>query len=140
VTGEGPAPAGVAGPGSLRAALEAVESATRLLPESEAAFALSPAERRRLHDLGVRIQDRLLDALSQLVADMARDGADLLDGVGLPRSYSGPPGPEDGATGRRAAISRERAPADTQAPPDKRAPPAEPLAGSDYGASSDQST
>lgn len=72
-------------------ALESAWSAVAALPDDEAAFAsLTPEERRRAHDLGVRTQDRLVRCLATLVRDMAADGADLLDDRGLPPGYRDP--------------------------------------------------
>ena len=48
---------------------------------------LSPEQRRDAHALAARLQDGVAGLLSQLVADMASDGADLVDAGGLPRSY-----------------------------------------------------
>lgn len=69
--------------------LERVWEAVSALPDDPSLGRLDPATRRAAHDLGVRIQDRLLHTLSTLVAGMAADGADLVDGRGVPRALSG---------------------------------------------------
>ena len=69
--------------------LERVWDAVRALPDDSSLERLDPATRRAAHDLGVRIQDRLLHTLSTLVAGMAADGADLVDDRGVPRALSG---------------------------------------------------
>lgn len=64
---------------------------------AEAAFdSLDPHERRAAHDTGVRIQDRILIALSQLVTGMATDGIELVSGDGVPLVLS--PAPSDSNT------------------------------------------
>ena len=74
-------------PGAF-AAMQAAWEAVLRLPDDEDSFAsLDPHERRRLHDMGIRVQDRLVRTLSKLVVDMGADGADLVDSEGLPESY-----------------------------------------------------
>ena len=69
-------------------ALQAVWEAVAALPDDPESFdALSPDDRRRAHDLGVRCQDRLVRCLATLVEGMAADGAELLDERGLPPGY-----------------------------------------------------
>ncbi len=68
--------------------LEAVWQAVAALPDDPESFdALTPDERRRAHDLGVRAQDRLVRCLATLVEGMAADGAELIDERGLPPGY-----------------------------------------------------
>jgi len=62
---------------------ESWEIALRL-PDDDPSFdRLTPEQRRRAHDLGVKVQDRLTRTLSRLVLGMAHDGADLVDKDGL---------------------------------------------------------
>lgn len=76
---------------ALSAALDRVWEAVLQLPDDDEAFdSLDPDARRAAHDLGVRVQDRLLRCLSQLVEGMAADGAELVDD-GLPDAFRGPP-------------------------------------------------
>jgi hypothetical protein len=73
---------------SLPDALDAAWMAVAALPDDDQAFdSLDPAARRRAHDVGVRVQDRLVRCLSRLVEGMAADGAELLDERGLPPGY-----------------------------------------------------
>ena len=74
----------MAGPGLTGALDELWQAAARLPDDDEAFDALDPKQRREAHDLGCRIQDRLVRALATLAAGMAADGADLVDGRGLP--------------------------------------------------------
>lgn len=75
--------------GRLRAALDEVWEACLRLPTDEESYdELDPMERRAAHDLGVRVQDRLMNSLSRLVEGMARDGAELVDEAGLPEAFS----------------------------------------------------
>ena len=68
--------------------LEAVWAAANALPDHEDAFtSLSPEERRRAHDVGVRCQDRLVRVLARLVQGMAEDGVELVDERGVPKDY-----------------------------------------------------
>ena len=72
----------------LPVALEGLLSQLSDLPDDDSLFSnLTPQQRRDAHAMGCRLQDRLLRVLSRLVADMAQDGADLIDEGGLPRSY-----------------------------------------------------
>ncbi|MEE2828675.1 MAG: hypothetical protein VX498_05780 [Myxococcota bacterium] len=72
----------------LHSSLEEVWQTVLRLPDEDSDFdALEPMERRAAHDLGLRIQDRLLRALSRLVEGMAADGVDLVDDEGVPSSY-----------------------------------------------------
>ena len=72
----------------LHSSLEEVWQTVLGLPDDDSDFdELEPLERRAAHDLGVRIQDRLLRALSRLVEGMAADGVDLVDDKGVPSSY-----------------------------------------------------
>ncbi len=72
----------------LRPALEAAWAAAAALPDDDPSFdSLTPHERRELHDLGVRTQDRLVRCLARLTQGMAEDGADLLDERGLPHGF-----------------------------------------------------
>jgi hypothetical protein len=81
----------------LQAKLDDVWQACLDLPISEAAFdSLDPHERRQAHDTGVRIQDRILITLSQLVTGMASDGIELVSVDGVPQVLS--PAPSDGST------------------------------------------
>ena len=69
----------------LQAGLEDVWQACLRLPTEDAAFdSLSPSGRREAHDIGVRIQDRLLSSLSRLVDGMTEDGIELVGEDGLP--------------------------------------------------------
>lgn len=69
----------------LQAGLDDVWQACLALPTDEHTFdSLDPAARRAAHDLGVRIQDRLLSTLSQLVIGMATDGVELVSDTGVP--------------------------------------------------------
>ncbi len=69
----------------LQARLDDVWQACAALPTEEHAFdSLDPAARRSAHDLGVRIQDRLLSTLSQLVVGMTTDGVELVSDTGVP--------------------------------------------------------
>jgi len=69
----------------LHAGLDDVWQACLALPTDEHSFdSLDPAARRAAHDLGVRIQDRLLSTLSQLVIGMATDGVELVSDTGVP--------------------------------------------------------
>ncbi len=71
----------------LPAALDAAWAVMLALPDDDVSFdSLSPDQRRAAHDLGVRVQDRLVRCLARLVEGMATDGADLLDERGLPQS------------------------------------------------------
>lgn len=71
----------------LPEALEQVRQAVQSLPDDDDAFdSLDPEQRRQLHELGCAAQDRLVRALARLVAGMAEDGADLVDGRGNPRT------------------------------------------------------
>lgn len=73
----------------LIAALQGLHRHMTGLPDDDSLFAgLDPEQRRNAHSLGCRLQDRLVRVLARLVADMAADGADLVDEGGLPRSYS----------------------------------------------------
>jgi len=49
---------------------------------------LTPEERRDAHDKAVRLSDRLMSLMAELVSGMAADGADLVDDRGVPRDYS----------------------------------------------------
>ena len=70
----------------LPEALARVREAVIRLPDDDEAFdSLDPDQRRELHDLGCAIQDRLVRTLARLVAGMAEDGADLVDGSGNPK-------------------------------------------------------
>ncbi len=70
------------------AALQALlEQLSELPGDRQHLSALNPDQRRDAHALAARLQDDLAGLLSQLVADMASDGADLVDAGGLPRSY-----------------------------------------------------
>jgi hypothetical protein len=74
----------------LRQALDLVWEAAKALPDDDAAFdSLDPAARRSAHDVGVRVQDRVLRCLSRLVEGMAEDGVELVDG-GLPVGFTRP--------------------------------------------------
>ncbi|HCP48249.1 MAG TPA: hypothetical protein DIU15_19575 [Deltaproteobacteria bacterium] len=71
-------------PGPLEQVLQETWEAALRLPDDDSSFdSLSPTERRRAHDLGVRVQDRVTRALARLVEGMARDGAELVDEAGL---------------------------------------------------------
>ncbi len=73
---------------TLLAALNRLWQAALALPDDDAAFAdLSPDARREAHDRGQRSQDRLVRVLAQLVADMANDGAELVDQGGRPEVF-----------------------------------------------------
>jgi len=73
---------------ALIAALDSLQRQVSELADDDTLFSeLSAEQRRDAHAQGCRIQDRLLAVLSQLVAEMASDGADLVDEGGLPRSY-----------------------------------------------------
>ncbi len=73
----------------LPAALDAAWAAMLALPDDDPSFdSLSPEQRRAAHDLGVRVQDRLVRCLARLVEGMASDGADLLDERGLPQGFA----------------------------------------------------
>lgn len=50
---------------------------------------LDPQSLRQVHDLAVRAQDRLMVVLAVAVERMALDGAELVDGRGIPTSYGG---------------------------------------------------
>ena len=70
----------------LSEALERVREAVDRLPDDDDSFdSLDPDRRRRLHELGCEIQDRLVTTLARLVVGMAEDGADLVDDRGNPR-------------------------------------------------------
>ena len=70
---------------TLQLALEEVWQACLQLPSDPSSFeALSPEQRRKAHDLGVRVQDRLLLSLSLLVEGMATDGVELVGDDGVP--------------------------------------------------------
>ena len=72
----------------LQRALGEVWLAVLELPQDGASFeAIDPQQRRDAHDLGVRIQDRLLGCLTQLVEGMATDGVELVDGQGVPTAF-----------------------------------------------------
>lgn len=45
---------------------------------------LDPRTRRAVHDLAVRVQDRVMVLLADLVHDMANDGLELVDQRGVP--------------------------------------------------------
>lgn len=69
-------------------ALDAVWAAALTLPDDEESFrSLTPDERRAAHDLGVRVQDRVVRALSRLVEGMAEDGVELVDDRGVLIDY-----------------------------------------------------
>jgi len=69
-------------------ALEATWTAARSLPDDDSWFdSLTPDERRAAHDLGIRVQDRLVRALARLVEGMADDGVELIDPRGVPVDY-----------------------------------------------------
>jgi len=73
----------------LVTALQGLHRRVAELPDDDSLFAgLNPEQRRTAHSLGCRLQDRMVRVLARLVADMAEDGADLVDEGGLPRSYS----------------------------------------------------
>ena len=77
---------------ALKATLEDVWQACLRLPNENSSFdSLSPDERREAHDIGVRIQDRLLITLSRLVDGMASDGVELVADDGVPRALSSQP-------------------------------------------------
>jgi hypothetical protein len=85
---------------TLQHALEEVWQACLQLPTDPTSFeALSPEQRRQAHDLGVRVQDRLLLSLSQLVEGMATDGVELVGDDGVPlalaQSQSAPSSGQD---------------------------------------------
>ena len=83
----------------LTDALQAAWTAAAALPDDDRAFdSLTPEERRQAHDLGVRVQDRLIRCLARLVEGMAADGADLLDERGLPPGYRDPASDGDQVT------------------------------------------
>ena len=70
------------------AALQALLEQLSALPgDQQHLSVLNPEQRRDAHALAARLQDGIAGLLSQLVADMASDGADLVDAGGLPRSY-----------------------------------------------------
>lgn len=78
-------------PARLIAALDAAWTTALALPDDEAAFdSLTPDERRAAHDLGVRVQDRIVRALARLAEGMANDGVELADDRGVPVDYSEP--------------------------------------------------
>jgi len=75
---------------ALNEALDRVWEAALLLPDDDAAFdSLDPDARRAAHDVGVRVQDRVLRCLSRLVQGMVTDGVELLHD-GLPGPFSEP--------------------------------------------------
>ena len=60
---------------ALNDALDAAWTAVLALPDDDPAFdSQRPGQRRAAHDLGVRVQDRLLRALARLAEGMASDG------------------------------------------------------------------
>jgi len=68
----------------------------RDLPDDDDALAaLTPEQRRDAHDLAGRIADRVAATAASLVRDMALDGADLVDGTGLPDSMRPQPDGQD---------------------------------------------
>lgn len=74
----------------LLRALDRLRGCVGELPRAEQAFAaLDPEQRRAAHAVGMKIQDRLVEVLARLVVDMAADGADLVDGQGVPLHYGG---------------------------------------------------
>ena len=76
---------------ALLASMQGTWEAALDLPDDDAAFdSLSPEQRRDAHDLGVRVQDRLVRALARLVEGMASDGVELVDEAGLPSGYRSP--------------------------------------------------
>lgn len=73
---------------ALLVALRDLQQQVAELPEDDVLFSdLDPQQRRDAHQLGCRLQDRVMALLARLVAEMAADGADLVDEGGLPRSY-----------------------------------------------------
>ncbi len=75
----------------LSEALDRLWEAALALPDDDAAFdSLDPDARRAAHDVGVRVQDRVLRCLSRLVEGMAGDGVELLN-EGLPVPFTEPP-------------------------------------------------
>ena len=60
---------------------------SQLPDDADSVSTLTPAQRRDGHALAARLQDALAGLMSQLVADMAADGADMVSSSGLPRSY-----------------------------------------------------
>lgn len=73
----------------LVAALEVLWTDARALPDDDDSFdSLTPEQRRAAHDLGVRVQDRVVRALARLAEGMAEDGVELADARGVPVDYS----------------------------------------------------
>ena len=73
---------------ALLVALRGLHQQVADLPGDDGLFSdLNPQQRRDAHALGCRLQDRIMGLLSRLVAELADDGADLIDEGGLPRSY-----------------------------------------------------
>ena len=120
----------------LQAGLDHVWQACLRLPIDDSAFdSLSPSERREAHDMGVRIQDRLLVSLSRLVDGMTADGVELVGQDGVPLVLragdpsASPPDPSASPSDPSASPSDPSA-----SPPDPSASPSDPSASpSDQG-------
>ena len=77
----------------LERSLQRVWAACLEVPQDADSFDnLDPHARRAAHDLGVRIQDRLMASLSQLTVGMTRDGIELVGDDGVPLAFSMPAG------------------------------------------------
>ncbi len=77
----------------LERSLQRVWKACLEVPQDADSFdGLDPHARRAAHDLGVRIQDRLMASLSQLTIGMTRDGIELVGDDGVPLAFSMPAG------------------------------------------------
>gem|GEM_PF-2414804 len=75
---------------ALIGALTTLQRQVSELPhDADSVSTLTASQRRDAHALAGRLQDALGSLMSQLVADMAADGADMVDSNGLPRSYGG---------------------------------------------------
>lgn len=75
----------------LERSLQRVWEACLEVPQDAGSFdSLDPHARRAAHDLGVRIQDRLMASLSQLTIGMTRDGIELVGEDGVPLAFSMP--------------------------------------------------
>ena len=84
----------------LERSLQGVWEACKQLPEDAACFnELDPQERRAAHDLGVRIQDRLMATLAELVVGMTQDGVELVGSNGVLEAFTSAPGQENARTG-----------------------------------------
>jgi hypothetical protein len=81
----------VSSDGSQHALIVALTNLQRqvgqLPDDAHSVSTLTAPQRRDAHALAGRLQDALGGLMSQLVADMAADGADMVDSGGLPRSY-----------------------------------------------------